>query len=148
MCVEQEENVRRLSFQERTINGINFLNMLQQFLTPQIDEDDQERKVYFMQDGAPPHHLTAARDFLNGRSRGQRIGLHAPIAIDHPVPQTSHFFFWGVIKDMMYVPHLPATLLYPRARINAVTEQITPEMLMRVGENMDYQWDVCRVQDN
>lgn len=74
-------------FQETTINGIVYLDMLQQFLIPQIDEDDRERNVYFMHDGAPPHYLTDVRDFLNDRFPGQWIGRAAPIACP-PVPQT------------------------------------------------------------
>ncbi|KAG8285316.1 hypothetical protein J6590_082730 [Homalodisca vitripennis] len=53
----------------------------------QIDEDDRERNVFFMQDGAPPHYLTDVRDFLNDRFPGQWIGRDAPIAWP-PVPQT------------------------------------------------------------
>jgi len=30
------------------------LDMLQEFLIPQLDEDDQEGRIHFQQDGAPP----------------------------------------------------------------------------------------------
>ncbi|KAG8336236.1 hypothetical protein J6590_048458 [Homalodisca vitripennis] len=43
-----------------------------------IDEDDRERNVLFMQDGAPPHYLTDVQDFLNDRFPGQWIGRDAP----------------------------------------------------------------------
>jgi hypothetical protein len=36
------------------ITHIMYLNMLQQFLIPQLDEDDQEGRIHFWQDGAPP----------------------------------------------------------------------------------------------
>jgi hypothetical protein len=36
------------------ITGIMHLDMLQQFLIPQLDEDDQERRINFQQG---PHHL-------------------------------------------------------------------------------------------
>ncbi|KAG8293105.1 hypothetical protein J6590_027213 [Homalodisca vitripennis] len=42
------------------------------------------------------------------------------------------FFFWGFIKDMVYVPPLLATLPELRARIYAAAEQVTPAMLLRV----------------
>ena len=38
---------------ETTITGIVYLDMLQEFLIPQLDEDDQEGRIYFQQDGAP-----------------------------------------------------------------------------------------------
>jgi hypothetical protein len=41
-------------FMETTITGIVCLDMLQQFLIPQLDEDDQEGRIHFQQDGAPP----------------------------------------------------------------------------------------------
>jgi hypothetical protein len=42
---------------EATITGIVYLDMLQQFLIPQLDEDDQEGRIHLQQDGAPPHYL-------------------------------------------------------------------------------------------
>jgi hypothetical protein len=35
--------------------------MLQQFLIPQLDEDDQEGRIHFQQDGTPPHYLEEVR---------------------------------------------------------------------------------------
>jgi hypothetical protein len=40
-------------FMETTITGIVFLDMLQHFLIPHLDEDGQEGRVHFQQDGAP-----------------------------------------------------------------------------------------------
>jgi hypothetical protein len=40
-------------FMETTITGIVYLDMLQQFLIPQLDEDGQEGCIHFQQDGAP-----------------------------------------------------------------------------------------------
>jgi hypothetical protein len=37
-------------FMEMTIIGIVYLDMLQQFLIPQLDEDDQEGHIHFQQD--------------------------------------------------------------------------------------------------
>lgn len=121
--------------------------MLENFLIPQIDEDDRERNVIFMQDGAPPHYLTDVRDYLNDRFPNQWIGRSAPIAWPPRSPDLTplDFFLWGFIKDMVYVPPLPATLPDLRARIYAAVEQVTPEMLVRVWEEIDYRWDVCRI---
>jgi hypothetical protein len=51
--------------------------MLQQFLIPQLDEDDQEGRIHFQQDGAP---LITLRDYLGIRFPGRWIGRAAPIA--------------------------------------------------------------------
>jgi hypothetical protein len=37
------------------------------FLIPQLDEDDQEGRIHFQQDGAPPHYLGEVREYLNTR---------------------------------------------------------------------------------
>jgi hypothetical protein len=39
--------------------------MLQQFLIPQLEEDDQEGCVHFQQNGAPPHYLKEVCEYLN-----------------------------------------------------------------------------------
>ncbi|KAG8274617.1 hypothetical protein J6590_103969 [Homalodisca vitripennis] len=60
-----------------------------------IDEDDRERNVFYMQDGAPPHYLSDVRDFLNDRIPGQWIGRDAPIAWPPRSPDLTplDFFF-------------------------------------------------------
>jgi hypothetical protein len=39
---------------EMAITGIMYLDMLQQFLIPQLDKDDQEGRIHFQQDGCTP----------------------------------------------------------------------------------------------
>jgi hypothetical protein len=65
-------------FMETTITGIVYLHMLQQFLTPQLDEDDQEESIHLQQDGAPPHYLGEVRKYLNTRFTDQWIGTAWP----------------------------------------------------------------------
>jgi hypothetical protein len=50
-------------FMETTIVGIVYLDMLQLFLIPQLDEDDQEGRINFQQDSAPPHYLGKVREY-------------------------------------------------------------------------------------
>ena len=47
------------------LTGIVYLDMLQEFLIPQLDEDDQAGRIHFQQDGAPPHYLGEVREYLN-----------------------------------------------------------------------------------
>jgi hypothetical protein len=56
------------------MKGIVYLDMLQEFLIPQLDEDDQEERIHFQQDGAPPHYLGEVREYLNTRFPGRWIG--------------------------------------------------------------------------
>jgi hypothetical protein len=49
------------------MKGIVYLDMLQKFLIPQLDEDYQEGRIHFQQDVAPPHYLGEVREYLNTR---------------------------------------------------------------------------------
>jgi hypothetical protein len=48
--------------------------MLQQFLIPQLDEDDQEGHIHFQQDSEHPHYLEEVHEYLNTHFSGQWIG--------------------------------------------------------------------------
>jgi hypothetical protein len=65
---------------ETIITGIVYLDMLHQFLVPQLDEDDQEGRIHFQQEGAPPHYLGEVRKYLNTRFPGRQISRVTPIA--------------------------------------------------------------------
>jgi len=56
------------------MKGIVYLDMLQEFLIPQLEEDDQEKRIHFQQDGAPPHYLGEVREYLNTRFPDRWIG--------------------------------------------------------------------------
>jgi hypothetical protein len=64
---------------ETTITGIVYLDMLQQFLVPQSDEDDEGR-IHFQQDSAPPHYLGEVREYFSTHFPGRWINRAAPIA--------------------------------------------------------------------
>jgi hypothetical protein len=64
---------------ETTITGIVYLDMLQQFLIPQLDEDDKEGSICFQQVGASPHYLDEMREYMNTRFPGRWIGRAAQI---------------------------------------------------------------------
>jgi hypothetical protein len=67
-------------FIETTISGIVYLDMLQQFFIPQSDEDNQEGRINFQQDGAFPHYPEEVREYLNTGFPGRWIGRAVPIA--------------------------------------------------------------------
>ena len=67
-------------FMGMTITGIIYFDMLQEFLIPQLDKDDQEGHIHLQQDGAPPHYLGEVGEYLNTCFPGQWIGRAAQIA--------------------------------------------------------------------
>jgi hypothetical protein len=107
-------------FMEKTITGIVYLDMLQQFLIPQLD-DDQEGRIHFQQDYAPPHYLEEVHDYLNTRFPVRWTGRSAPIAWPPRSPDlpSLDFSLWGFVKDRLFVPPLLANVTELRTPITA-----------------------------
>lgn len=137
-------------FMDKTVTGISYLDMLQLWLFPQLKEDSNN--FVFQQDGAPPHWHAEVRSYLNnevprrwiGRCADQDLALFAwpPRSPDLTV---CDFFLWGYVKDCVYMPPHPTTLVELRERITAAFMTIDRDMLTRVWAELDYRLDVCRV---
>jgi len=56
------------------------------------------------------------------------------------------YFLWGYVKDEVFVPQ-PVSIPDLRNSITAAVETITPDLLSRVWQELDYRLDVCRVTD-
>ncbi|PNF13977.1 hypothetical protein B7P43_G08668, partial [Cryptotermes secundus] len=141
-CALSKESVYGPFFyMETTITGIVYLDMLQEFLI------QQEGRIHFQQDGAPPHYLGEVREYLNTRFPGRWIGRAAPIAWPPRSPDLTplDFFLWGFVKDRVFVPPLPVNVVELRTRIPASVAEVTPEMLRSMWHETDYRWDVCRI---
>jgi hypothetical protein len=52
---------------------------------------------------------------------------------------------WGYVKDKMFVPPQPVSIPDLQNRIEAAVATITPDLLIRVWQELDYRLDVCRV---
>ena len=61
-------------FAEATVTGPVYLDMLEQFLEPQLFADGLLDTEVFQQDGAPCHYATIVRDYLDRRFFGRWIG--------------------------------------------------------------------------
>jgi len=56
-----------------------------------------------------------------------------------------YIFFFGDVKDRVFVPPLPRDLANLKARIIAAVKNIHVPMLTRVWQELEYRIDVCRV---
>jgi hypothetical protein len=110
-------------FMVMTITGIVYLDMLQQFLIPQLDEDDQDR--------TPPHYLGEVCEYFSTHFPGWWIGRAALIAWSPCSPDLTplEFFLCGFVKDEVFVPHSPANVIELQTRITATVAEVMPEML-------------------
>jgi hypothetical protein len=55
------------------------------------------------------------------------------------------YFLWGYVKDKVFVPPQPVSIPDVNSRTTAAVETITPDMLVRVWQELDYRLDVFRV---
>jgi hypothetical protein len=83
-------------FVEKSIIGIVYLNMLQQFLIPQLDEDEQKGRIHLQQDGASPlNYLGEVYEYLSTHFPGRWI--HRAVTITWPpVSYTPEFFLMRI----------------------------------------------------
>ena len=137
-------------FGEKTVTGTSYLDMLTLWLFPQLTEDSDN--FVFQQDGAPPHWMLDVREYLNHELPNRwigRVGADDQALIPWP-PRSPDltpcdFYLWGYIKDRVYVPPLPQTLVQLRERINNAVMAIDRTTLHNVWNELDYRLDVCRV---
>lgn len=138
-------------FAEATVTGVSYLDMLQQWLFPQLVESEPANFIW-QQDGAPPHWSLFVRDWLNVEVPDRWIGRHGPDdRVLLPWPPRSpditpcDFFLWGFVKDRVYVPPLPHDLPTLKGRIAQAVASITPDLLQTVWEELHFRLDVCRI---
>ncbi|XP_068082175.1 uncharacterized protein [Anabrus simplex] len=136
-------------FNEQTVTGLTYLDMLTEWLLPQLSERDD---YVLQQDGAPSHFHRKVRAFLNQELPQRWIGrgtegdlMLIPFSPRSPDLTPCDFFLWGYVRDQVFVPPLPVDIQEVKQRIQAAFESITAAMLARVWEEMDYRVDVCRV---
>ena len=118
-------------FDEKTVNGASYLNMLQTFFVPQLQR--VRGRVYqaiFQQDGAPPHYASAVRKYLDQTFSNRWIGRTGPLAWP---PYSSDlnpldFYLWGHIKTRVCSTK-PRNINELKQRITNAIEAIPVEHL-------------------
>jgi hypothetical protein len=134
-------------FVKGTVTGQSYLNMLQLWLMPQMQEDSND--FLFQQDGVPPNFHNDVREYLNielprrwiGRAgeRDERFKKWPPRS---PDLTPSNLVLWGYIKDHVYVPPLPRDIQELRQRIKEAATMVTEDKLGRVSQEFDYHVDI------
>jgi len=136
-------------FAENMVTGVTYLAMLQNWLLPQMSEDSED--FIFQQDGAPPHWHRDVRHFLNESLPQQwigRVGKEDLVLQFWPLRSPDltpcDFFLWGFIKEAVYVPSLPTTLVDLKNCITTAVNSVTQNILLRVWKEFSYHLDVTR----
>ncbi|GBM38955.1 hypothetical protein AVEN_271064-1 [Araneus ventricosus] len=89
-------------FTEKNITANVYLDLLQLFITPQLEEF--QPCITFQQDGAPPHWGSLVQNFLDETFPDLWIGRDGPTPWHPRSPGITplEFFFWGYIKDRIF----------------------------------------------
>ena len=122
-----------------------YLDMLEQFLEPQlIDDGIKKNTIVFQQDGAPPYFATIVRDYLNQAFPRRWIGRGSQRiwAARFPDLTPSDFFAWGFIMNKVYQVKIH-TIEQLKQRITTTIQEITPAMLNDVFRSTVARWGLC-----
>lgn len=91
-------------FFEGTVNGQNYLDRLQTAIIPNLRNRPDFDRIFFMQDGAPPHFARAVRVYLDQCFPNRWIGRRGAIEYPPRSPDLTpmDFSVWGIIKDDVF----------------------------------------------
>ncbi|GBN71809.1 hypothetical protein AVEN_47120-1 [Araneus ventricosus] len=117
-----------------------YLDMLQLYAVLQFPEG-----VIFQQDGAPPHYGNIVREFLDTAFPQRWIGRGAVMAWPPLSPDITplDFSLWGYVKQHVYSERIN-DINHLKQRITDLIHSVTPDVLIRVWEELDCRLDVCR----
>lgn len=137
-------------FIENAVNGRSYLEMLQTWLIPGLNNDSDD--YIYQQDGEPQHWHLNVRTFLNETLPHrwiERNGLNDLTLCCWPARSPDltpcDYFLWRYVKDTVIIPPLPSTLDELKNRITTAVESITTKMLAEVWNEFDYRLNVIRV---
>lgn len=121
-----------------------------QLLTENIDIflDDlplaELNRVYFQQDGAPPHNARINVDLLNTKFGGRWIGTNGPVRWPARSPDLTplDFWFWGYLQDLIYLTP-PENEEILRQRIINVCHEIPPNFILNATYGVSRRCQLC-----
>ena len=122
-------------FSQPTINQENFLDMLEQFVYPQLNTIQHD--IIFQLDGAPPHWGLDVRASLNAHFPDRWIGRSGPTPWPPRSPDLTplDFFLWGYVKTQVYKTPVH-NLEILKTRITLAVASITRDMLTNTWRSL------------
>ena len=132
-------------FFEGNVNGVNYLQMLQDYLLPYLQAKNIVHKVRFQQDGAPPHWSREVRSFLDRTFPEGWIGRGSnsvPWPARSPDLSPCDFFLWGTIKDKVYKTK-PRSLQELKEKIAHAFAEIDSDMVQKTLQNYAKRLEEC-----
>ena len=123
-------------FPEDTVNSFYYLDMLENFFYPSLQEKGLlSERTHYQQDGAPPHYSLDVRAWLDAKFPQRWIGRAGPIPWPARSPDLTplDFFLWGYVKVKVY-SNRPSNLRELMDRIEDAVKKIDDETLHHVSD--------------
>lgn len=93
-------------FFDQNLNRNSYLDMLQNFLTNELDELplNYRMEMFYQHDGCPAHYAGIVRQWLNTEFHDNWIGRDGPILWPPRSPDLTimDFYLWGRLKQIVY----------------------------------------------
>ena len=124
-------------------NGNRYVNMLEEFFVPRLDEMDLG-DVWFQQDGATAHTARSSMALLREHFSGRLISLRGDLEWPPRSPDLTpcDFFLWGYLKSRVF-NNRPRTLDDLKTNIREEVANIPVDMLERVMRNTRNRFVQC-----
>lgn len=95
-------------FFHENLNGERYLEFLQEDLPQYLQQagvpEQVRQRMWFQQDGAPPHRAAIVRQYLNEIFPNRWIGIGGPMYWPPKSPDLAppDFYLWGKLKEAVY----------------------------------------------
>ncbi|KAJ4446658.1 hypothetical protein ANN_13355 [Periplaneta americana] len=141
---DKQQVIGPFFFSEKTVCGTTYLDMLEQFFFPQIEQ--LQPNILFQQDCTPPHWFSDVRTNLDNMFPCRRNGRGGPIAWPPRSPDLTplEFFLWSYVKDKVYATPV-RDLRDLRERIIEAIESIPEDVLQRAWQEIVHRLDIVTV---
>ncbi len=141
-------------FFEGNVNGMLYLQMLNEFVFPQLAVhfgnqhwEDMFWGLWWLQDGAPAHRLIEVRDRLNrvfGNNRVVGLGHNIEWPPRSPDLTPCDFFLWGYLKNKVFsTPPQDVDVLRQRIRDAFDELRQQPDFVRRAVRGMLRRAELC-----
>ncbi len=134
------------------MNGQNYLEIINNFVVPEMEHIFPRqrrgvfRRVWWAQDGAPPHRLLAVRERLRELFGNRVIALHHDIPWPPRSPDLSpcDFFLWGYLKGKVFTSP-PDSIHQLRDRIVQAVDNLRQDqdLIRRAVRDMRRRCQLC-----
>ena len=143
-ALSKNQLVGSFFFEDDTVDGENYLLMLQNFFLPEVRKLHKVRSIIFLQDGASPHFACDVRQYLDHQFPQRWIGRGGPIrwAPHSPDLTPLDFFLWGYLKNIIYKTPIK-DLNELKIKINNEIKSISKETLCNVFGNISKRMELC-----